>query len=312
LKVLVTGASGFFGRAIMRELRAHGHDAHGAARRLDGTYATIAVDITDRDAVHSVLAAGYDGVVHCAALAHVRLTADDSARADAVNAIGAANVAASAASAGVANYVFISSVMVYGDHSLEPLVAEDAPLRARGAYGAAKVAAERATLAVPGAMRRTILRMATMYAPDWLFNVRKRVAAPLLGKWCRFSLDPVTPRYSLCSREGGAAIVRAALEARMPTDIFNVADDHVYSQREIAAAVARLEGPALTVRVPLALPRLALAISQRFAAASMAEAARSRYWKFCERNVYSTARLAAAGLRLPPQMLDIAGCPAPR
>jgi nucleoside-diphosphate-sugar epimerase len=306
VKVLVTGASGFFGSAIVRELRAHGHEVHGAARRPDGVHANIALDITDPDAVQVVLASGFDGVVHSAALAHVRLTADDARRADAVNAVGASNVAAAAASTGVAHYVFISSVMVYGDFALPALVTEEAPLHATGAYGAAKIAAERATLAVPGTMRRTVLRMATMYAPDWLFNVRKRVAVPMIGKWCRFSLDPATPRYSLCARDGGAAVVRASLESRVPAATMNVADDHVYSQREIAAAVASVEGPALTLRIPLVLPRCALAIAQKLAPAPMAEAARSRYWKFCERNVYSTERLAAAGLRLPAQMLDLA------
>jgi len=304
LKVLVTGASGFFGRGIMDELRSHGHAVDGAARRVDGTYANVALDITDRDAVRAVLTCGYEGVVHCAALAHVRLAAEAAARADAVNAVGSANVVEMASLAGVANYVFISSVMVYGDHSLPAPVTEDAPLQAIGAYGAAKIAAERATLAAPPPMRRTILRMATMYATDWLFNVRKRVAVPLIDRWFSFSLEPTLPRYSLCSRAGGARVVRAALEAAIPQGIFNVADDHVYTQREIRAAVTRIEGPTVAIPVPLIIPRLALKAAETFARGPRLEAARSRYWKFCEKNVYSTARLGAAGIRLPPQLLD--------
>jgi nucleoside-diphosphate-sugar epimerase len=302
----VTGASGFFGRAIVRELHAHGHEVSGTARRPDGEYATIALEITDRAACHALLARGFDGVVHSAAMAHVRLDPREAVRALEINARGAAHVAEAAGAAGVAHFVFISSVMVYGDHSLPDVVTEDAKLGARGPYGHAKILAERATLAVPGSMSRTILRMATMYAPDWLFNVRKRVAAPLVGRWARFALNQDTRRYSLCAREGGARVVREALEARLAAAIYNVADDHVYTQREIRAAVARVEGAALTLPVPLLLPRAALRLADALAPPAAREAAHSRYWKFCERNVYSTARLAAAGVQLPPQLLEIA------
>jgi hypothetical protein len=39
---------------------------------------------------------------------------------------------------------------------------------------------------------------------------------------------------------------------------------------------------------------------------SLRDAIRARVWKFCGRNVYSTSRLAAAGIRLPASLLQIA------
>jgi nucleoside-diphosphate-sugar epimerase len=288
----------------VRELRAHGHDVHGAARHPRRDLAGIALDITDAAACRRVIR-GYAGVVHCAAMAHVRLARDSAERCFATNAQGAANVYAAAKEGGATDYVLISSVLVYGNHSLPDVVDEDAPLVADDPYGAAKILAERATLADPQ-INATVLRMATMYSPDWLLNVRKRVAPPFIGRWLRIAIDRHAARYSLCSRDGGAQVARQALERRLAPGIYNVADEHVYSQQEILDALARLEGGRPVLPIPRMLPRAALRLLDGMATARLRETVRSYYWKFCERNVYSTQRLASTGIQLSPQLLQAA------
>lgn len=302
MKIVVTGATGFFGPAIVARLREDGHDVVAASRRS----AADPVDVADAESCRRLFERhpDTDVVVHAAALAHVPPGAAAAEQCQRVNVEGTRHIADAARASGVRRFVFISSITVYGDDGLAPTVTEASPAASRSLYGAAKRDAEAILTAVGAPMPVWILRMATMYAPDWLFNIRKRVCPPVIGRWVRFSLDPHRPRYSLCSRRNGAEVVAWAAAARLPANTYNVADDHVYSQGEILAAVERIEGVRPRLPVPLLLPRAAVALSS-LAPAGMHDNARSRYWKFCERNVYSTAKLASHGLVLPPDLLTI-------
>lgn len=308
MKVLVTGATGFFGRAIVHRLVAQGHNVIGAARRPDGRTAALALDVSDINACHSILTTHqFDVVVHAAALAHVRSGSLDTKMCHAVNALGAGNVAKAAADAGVMRYIFISSVMVYGDFDLAPIVTEATPLRATGPYGLAKIEGEEATLsAAARGMEISILRMASMYAPNWFFNVRKRIAPPVIGCWIHFALDTLTPRYSLCSRHLGVETIMRIADGRLPSAIYNVADSHIYSQDEILAAITKVEGRRPVLTIPLTIPRMALRIIETtLPNGHHRNLFRGQYWKFCEHNVYSSAKLVSAGIRAPADLLNL-------
>jgi nucleoside-diphosphate-sugar epimerase len=265
------------------------------------------VDISDRESCRALLAAhpGVDCVVHAAALAHVRPGAAAARACDAVNVAGTRHVVDAAIEAGVKRFVFISSVTVYGDFDLPLTVVEDTPPRPVSLYGAAKQRGEAIVRGAAELSQCWILRMSTMYAPDWLFNVRKRVVPPIVGRFVHFTLNADARRYTLCSRRNGAEAVAWAVDGRLRPGTFNVAETHVYSQREILDAVERVEGPAAHLPLPAAPLRLAAQFGRFLPSASIRHNAQSRYWKFCEHNVYSAARLAAAGLTLAPDLLAI-------
>lgn len=307
MRVLVTGATGFFGGAIFRHLEMAGHDVVGASRSPDGLYGTISLDVADRNACREVMKSGcFDAVVHAAALAHVRPSSVDQIKCREINAMGAGNVAQAARDFGVKRYVFISSVMVYGDFDLPDVVDETTPLLSTDIYGLAKIQGENASLSVAGEMEVSILRMASMYSDDWLFNVRKRVIPPMIGRWVYFSLDGLAPRYSLCSGRLGVAAVARVLDGSLTSGIYNVADDHVYSQDEIRHAVMRVEGIRPVITVPIILPNMLLRFAQAvMPGGSRVDRSRSRYWKFCKRNVYSSRKLTRAGIQAPPDLLNL-------
>jgi nucleoside-diphosphate-sugar epimerase len=310
MNVLVTGAAGFFGRGIVARLREAGHHVLGASRHIGDSEGTFTLDITSPESCARVFAAAgpVDAVVHAAALAHVRPGAIAPGLCHEVNATGTSNVLEAAIAAGVPRFVYISSVMVYGDADLPPIVSETDACHATGVYGEAKRLAETICEARQGAIDVTTLRMTSMYSDDWLTNIRKRVRPINRGRPFYFTLDPDARRFSLCSRRNGAEAVLWAVEGRLPPQVFNVADDYVYSQREILDAVEKVDGPGPRLPVPMAIPRAMWRVVQLgVPSATWRANARSRYWKFCERNVYSPDKLNACGLATPPDLLALAG-----
>jgi nucleoside-diphosphate-sugar epimerase len=113
----VTGAGGFIGAAVCRQLLAAGASVRAIDLREEalgdavGAGATpVTADVTDRAAMERALA-GADLLVHCAAI-----VSDAGSMADhiAVNVRGTATVLDAAAATGVQRSVHISSVVVYG------------------------------------------------------------------------------------------------------------------------------------------------------------------------------------------------------
>lgn len=139
MKIAVTGASGFIGRTLCAALANAGHEA---------------VASTDAEAV-----------VHCAAIAHRRATAQEFQR---VN-VDLALEAARAAAARGAQFVFLSSVKVHGEASAAPL-RESSPLAPADRYAESKARAEEALRAITG-LRLAVLRPPLVYGPGVKANL---------------------------------------------------------------------------------------------------------------------------------------------
>lgn len=144
---VVTGAGGFAGRALVRELAARGRDvvawcrdaAHERALRELGARDVQAFDLASEDALtRACERAAPTCVFHLAALASPRACAADPALAQAINVDAVQRLLAAVARG--TRTVIVSSAAVYAP-SARPL-AEDAPLAPRGVYGATKLAAE--------------------------------------------------------------------------------------------------------------------------------------------------------------------------
>jgi farnesol dehydrogenase len=136
MKVLVTGGTGYLGRAVASALAARGHDlvifGRSASRSgLPGT--AVDGDIRDRAAVERA-AAGCDAICHSAALVSIwrRRPADF----DEVNVGGLRHVLAAAAALGTPRVLYTSSFVAIPPRGrTEPLIAND--------YQRTKVAADR-------------------------------------------------------------------------------------------------------------------------------------------------------------------------
>src|SRR3954451_993636 len=118
MKTLVTGATGYLGVELVRELRRRGRDVRALARseasaeRIAGLGAEIAVgDVTDPDSLGPALG-GVDRVFHLAGVVGHR--ARDEGRLMEVNVQGSANLLAAARDAGAGRVVYTSSVAAMG------------------------------------------------------------------------------------------------------------------------------------------------------------------------------------------------------
>ncbi len=154
MRVLVTGATGFLGAAICRELLARGHAVRALVRPasalagLEGLGVEVARgDVLDPGSVRAALA-GHDAVVHAAGLPRIGGAAREVL---AVNVRGAEVVLGAALEARVARAVLTSSVSA-GGATREPVVTDESvPGNAEAlgiGYFVSKLRGERAGLAL--------------------------------------------------------------------------------------------------------------------------------------------------------------------
>lgn len=144
MKVLVTGATGFVGRWLIRELETAGHEAVGAPP-------STALDVTDGAAVAALVTeVRPDAVAHLAGVSFSPDARRDPERALAINEGGTRAVLEAVARTNARMPVLVvSSSDVYGHPRPQDLpLQESAPLLADQAYGRSKLAQERAALEV--------------------------------------------------------------------------------------------------------------------------------------------------------------------
>jgi nucleoside-diphosphate-sugar epimerase len=159
--VLVTGASGFLGRAVAAELVAAGHEVRTLQRRPSRVAGVTDVlgSITDPARVALAIAGDSSGsaeaVVHLAAKVSLARDPDDFRR---VNVEGTRTMLDAAEQAGVSRFVQVSSPSVaHTGSSLAGVGAEPAsPEHARGDYARTKAEAELLALARDSAAMRVL------------------------------------------------------------------------------------------------------------------------------------------------------------
>lgn len=229
MKVLVTGANGFIGSHLCEGLLTNGYEVRALVRKTSDlrwikhlNLELVYGDITDEDSLVRAVD-GIEIVFHTAAVVRPKKV-EEFIR---VNQEGTERLARVAIAKGVKRLVLFSSVAAVGPGRFNERLNEEMAPKPVSEYGRAKLAAERAVLALKDSLSSVVLRLPAVYGPrdrDGLlfWRMLSRGFAPVLGG--TFSLLYVT--------DAVAAAVLAATRYPLPTarpPIYFISDGCCYT-----------------------------------------------------------------------------------
>ena len=269
MRVLVTGARGLLGAAIVREFR--DADLYACSHE--------ELDVADEPAVgRMVTSLAPDAIVNCAAYNNVDQAEREAEAALRVNAFGVLSLARAARAAGAA-LVHYSTDFVFDGESDRPYLETDRP-NPRGVYAASKLLGE---WFAADAARAYVLRVESLFGEPGAGATRRGSLGTIVDRIRRGDEVPVfvdrtvSPSFT----DDIARATRTLLERRLSPGVYHCVNEGFATWAEIAGEAARLLGVSWKMK-PLTLGTAALA------------APRPRYCAM------SPAKLADAGIVMPP------------
>jgi nucleoside-diphosphate-sugar epimerase len=242
---LVTGSSGFVGRAIMARLAAAGHRAIGLDPRPAASTQVID-DLSDRARLRDLIAREkITHIIHAGGVSGPMVMADDPVGILAINVTGSMNLLNEAMVGGVRTFVYCSSIAAIGNYYEPKPIGEDYPMRPGSTYGCSKAAMD---YILRGLWKRVpldicSLRLTAVYGPgrQTEFNVDTVVRAALAGKPAQ--LDPLTDWPYVYMEDAADAAVAACFSAKREQLAYFVAHPERVTPEDIAAACAAAGHP---------------------------------------------------------------------
>jgi nucleoside-diphosphate-sugar epimerase len=249
--ILVTGGSGFLGRAVCKELLARDQSV-AVLVRTPGTEplgtTPVLGDLTDANSVTAaVRSVAPDGVIHLAAEIG---TQRDPRKIYDVNVHGMRRLVAACEGAGVRRMVFVSTVVTGEAHGA--LLTEDLPLPLQTAYGRSKQEGEQNLR--ESTLESVVIRPGHIYGPGgwFLSEIVTRLRQP--GRFV--VVGDGNNMWDVVHVDDVANAVVDATEKAPPGTCFHCVADEGVTQYEFVARTARELGLGAPRRSPLWLARL--------------------------------------------------------
>lgn len=255
MRVLVTGATGFIGAALVDRLLREGRFVVRAAVRREATELPVPIERVAGDMDPGTnwepALTGVNAVVHLAARVHVmrEMATEPLAEFRRVNVSGTLNLARQAAAAGVQRFVYLSSVKVNGESGRYTEADPPAP---EDPYGISKHEAELGLrgMAAESGLEVVIIRPPLVYGPGVRANFQALMRAVARG--VPLPLGAVDNRRSLVALDNLVDfIVTCLAHPSAANETFLVSDGEDLSTTDLIRRLGRaMDRPARLIPVP--------------------------------------------------------------
>lgn len=236
--ILITGATGFIGSALYKELNNRGLRVWGISRSETDDKNIIKCDLNSYDSTLKALSLIRECsfIVHTAAIAH-DVNNDNCIKENTAMTENLIRVMDTKKT----RFIFLSSVAVYGEDGKAQPISIDAQLNPYTKYGQSKVICEEIVKKL-GIGNYHILRLTPVFDESNLADMKKRIYLPFQSK-IKLKIIP-SPKYSLCHINTVInTIIKLLNETYDDTPIFNVSDAVTYDQNTLLKRFDGMEIP---------------------------------------------------------------------
>lgn len=255
MKIVVTGATGFVGKAVVRKLIAQGDQVCPIVRHSVGWKGEFSVSDIGGNVDWGPALVQCGAVVHLAARVHVMNDTAKDALAEfrRINVGGTLNLARQAAMAGVRRFVYVSSIKVNGESTkpARPFTPGDMPAPS-DYYGISKMEAEEglSDISRETEMEVVIVRPPLVYGPGVKANFRAMMRCLKLG--IPLPLGAINNQRSLVSVDNLADMLANCVRHPAASNkVFLVSDGEDLSTAQLLTRLGIALGrPARLISVP--------------------------------------------------------------
>lgn len=263
--VLLTGASGFVGHAIAQRLALEGFQINSIFRSYNSEasrYGEVSVVTEFQDEIGWQKVIGKaDVVIHCAARVHIMndCSSDPLAQYRTVNVKGTLALARQAAIAGVKRFIFLSSIKVNGEATVQGnTYRPDQKPEPQDPYGISKMEAEEElkALAKDSGLEVTIIRPVLIYGPGVKANFHSLMG--VLSSGLPLPLGAIPNKRSLVALDNLVDLVMTCIDhPAAANETFLVSDGEDLSTSDLLYRLGLALGrPSRLIPIPVGLLQL--------------------------------------------------------